>query len=164
MRPLGLVVLVTRTLAGQDGPQFDDMFDLPPPAWQLGVRDGLLIAATYAFLYAALVGARKFVEPRRSRIPWKKLRYAIPSTGMLLLGGAFLAGSELLVITATILNLPAILLASPFAVVAADEPPALVVAIWPILWLAWYVIVRLLEVPTWRPKPLSLNLNGPRGR
>jgi hypothetical protein len=106
-----------------------------------------------------LVGTRKLLIPRRTTIPWKKLRFAVPSGGTIVLGAAYLVRSEPLAFFAAVVNLPAFLLGLPIALLFIEASDAFhQFAIYPLTWLAWYVIMRLVEAPTWRRKPLSLNL------
>ncbi len=126
------------------------------PAWQSGIMGALTIVLGYAVLLGLLLGARKLTAPHRASIRWKAVRYGVPTAGMVILTGALASKSDLMWLVAFLLNLPAFLLALPIEVAMLDELNPYALA--PVLWLAWYVIVRLIETPTWRHPPLSLGL------
>jgi hypothetical protein len=153
-----LVVLLSAQIAGaQDAPEFD-LVSGWPTYWELGIGDAIRIVASYLILYGLLVAARRFITPRRSEIPWRTLRYAVPSAGTIVLGVGALSQVTPLAIAAGVLNLPALLLVWPVGQIAMEEPIVPRWIIWPAVWIAWYVIIRLLEAPTWKTAPLTLNL------
>jgi len=138
-------------------------------------QDGLLLLAACLAWYGAWRWLTRFIEKRRERIPWKRLRYTLPT--------AVLAVDALMVLAVQIPVqsswLKSIVEGAAMAVGVANLPIFPLVAVfspwlgdWPVwlrafvgafcVWTGWHCVVRLLERRAWRDIPVSLDLSRER--
>ena len=168
IRPLALLVVFERAILGQEqgasvewDPADSGGMNL---TWQ-GVLGGLLFALACGGAWKLLTW---FLESRRTRIRWRRVRYWWP-TAMLVWGwimfGLFARNESpgwlfsALFVVFGLMSFPGLILTAAIVGPFDQLAPwlrALTGSI--VMWVGWYLMVRLAEWRAWTNAPISLHL------